>query len=166
MNQLLILANSWYLFIWLGNFCFYKTKYFITAFRDVHHYTAYLPSLIQFVYMHYISGYMTLHGDTVCGCLNEVKKSISGCFLGAFCSLFILKGCEIIIYHLVSIVLGYGLDNVGSMFQLPAGAGNFSLHHCIQNGSGAHPALWWIGTMGSVPGGKATGAWSWPLTSI
>jgi hypothetical protein len=30
------------------------------------------------------------------------------------------------------------------------GAGNFSLHHRVQNGSGAHPA--------SCPGGKAAGA--------
>jgi len=35
-----------------------------------------------------------------------------------------------------------------------------------QNGSGAHPASYPMGTRGSFPGGKAVGAWSWPFTSI
>jgi hypothetical protein len=40
----------------------------------------------------------------------------------------------------VGIALGYGLDDRGSRARLPAGAGNFSLHHRVQNGPGAHPA--------------------------
>jgi hypothetical protein len=40
----------------------------------------------------------------------------------------------------VGIAPGYGLDDRGSRFRFPAGARNFSLHHRIQNGSGAHPA--------------------------
>jgi hypothetical protein len=40
----------------------------------------------------------------------------------------------------VSIALGYGLDDGGSWVQFLARAGNFPLHHCIQTGSGAHPA--------------------------
>jgi hypothetical protein len=32
--------------------------------------------------------------------------------------------------------------------------------------SGAHPASYLMGTRGSFPGVKATGAWSWPLDSI
>jgi hypothetical protein len=40
----------------------------------------------------------------------------------------------------VGIELGYGLDDRGSRSLLPAGAGDFSLHHRVQNGSGAHPA--------------------------
>jgi hypothetical protein len=39
----------------------------------------------------------------------------------------------------VGIVLGYELDDWGSRVQFPVRAGNFSLHHCVQNGSGAHP---------------------------
>jgi hypothetical protein len=31
----------------------------------------------------------------------------------------------------VGIALGYGLDDWGSRVQFPAGAGSFSLHHCI-----------------------------------
>jgi len=46
------------------------------------------------------------------------------------------------------------------------GAGNFSLHHCVQNGSGVHPASYPMGTRGSFRGCKAAGAWSWQLTSI
>jgi hypothetical protein len=40
----------------------------------------------------------------------------------------------------VGIALHYGLDDRGSRFRFPAGAGNLSLHHRVQNGSGAHPA--------------------------
>jgi hypothetical protein len=64
------------------------------------------------------------------------------------------------------IALGYGLDDRGSRVRFPAEAGNFSLHHRVQNGSGACPASYLMGTGDSFPGGKATGAWSWRLTSI
>jgi hypothetical protein len=37
----------------------------------------------------------------------------------------------------VGIALGYGLDDRSSRVRLPAGAGNFSLHHRVQNGSEA-----------------------------
>jgi hypothetical protein len=40
----------------------------------------------------------------------------------------------------VGIALGYGLDDCDSRVRFPAGAGNFSLHHRVQIGSGAHPA--------------------------
>jgi hypothetical protein len=66
----------------------------------------------------------------------------------------------------VGIALGYGLDDRGSRVRFPAWAGNFSLHHRVQNGSGAHPASYAMGTRGSFLGGKAAGAWSWPLTFI
>jgi len=46
--------------------------------------------------------------------------------------------------------------------RFPAGAGNFSLLHRVQTGSGAHP----MGIGGSLPEGKAARAWSWPLTSF
>jgi hypothetical protein len=58
----------------------------------------------------------------------------------------------------VGIALGYGLDDRGSRFRFPAGAGNFSLHHRVHNGSGAYPASYPMRTRGSFPGGKATGA--------
>jgi hypothetical protein len=58
----------------------------------------------------------------------------------------------------VVIELGYGLDDRGSRVRFPVGAGNFSLHHRLQNGSGAHPASYPMGTRGSFPGGKAAGA--------
>jgi hypothetical protein len=56
----------------------------------------------------------------------------------------------------IGIALGYGLDGWGSRVRFPAGAGNFSLHHCVQNTSGAHPATYC--TRVSFPGGKAAGA--------
>jgi hypothetical protein len=43
---------------------------------------------------------------------------------------------------------------------------NFSVHHRVRNGSGAHPASYPISTRGSFPGGIAVGAWSWPLTFV
>jgi hypothetical protein len=58
----------------------------------------------------------------------------------------------------VGIALGYGLDDRGSRVRFPAGARNFSLHHRVQNGSGAHPAYHPMGTRGSFPAGKAAGA--------
>jgi hypothetical protein len=66
----------------------------------------------------------------------------------------------------VGIALSYGLDDRGSRVRFLAGAGNFSLHHRVQNGSGVHPASYTMGTRGSFPGGKAAGVWSWPFTSI
>jgi hypothetical protein len=58
----------------------------------------------------------------------------------------------------VGIAMGYGLDDRGSGVRFPAEAGNFSLHHRVQNGSGAHPASYPMGTRGSFPGDKAAGA--------
>jgi hypothetical protein len=57
----------------------------------------------------------------------------------------------------VGTALGYGLDDGGSRVRFPAGAGNFSLHHRVQNGSEAHPA-YLMDTSGSFPGGKAAEA--------
>jgi hypothetical protein len=50
--------------------------------------------------------------------------------------------------------------------RVPVGAGNFSRHHRVQTGSGAHPASYTMGTRGPFPRGKAARASSWPLTSI
>jgi hypothetical protein len=66
----------------------------------------------------------------------------------------------------VGTTLGFRLGDRGSRVRFLAGAENFSLHHLVQNGSGAHPASYPVGTKGSFPGGWATGAWSWPLISI
>jgi hypothetical protein len=59
---------------------------------------------------------------------------------------------------LVGIALGYGLDDRGSRVRFLTGAGNFSLHYRVQNGSGVHPASYSVGTRGPFPGGKAAGA--------
>jgi hypothetical protein len=58
----------------------------------------------------------------------------------------------------VGIAQGHGLDDRGSRFQFPAGAGNFSLHYRVQNGSEAHPSSYPMSTRGSFPAGKAAGA--------
>jgi hypothetical protein len=61
------------------------------------------------------------------------------------------------IYSSVGIRLGYGLDDRGSRVRFPAAAGNFSLYHRVQNGSGAHPTSYPMGTRGSLPGAKRPG---------
>jgi hypothetical protein len=66
----------------------------------------------------------------------------------------------------VGIATGYGLDDPMTGFRFPEGAGNFSLRHHVQTGSGVHPASYPMGTGSSFTGGKAAGAWNWPLTSI
>jgi hypothetical protein len=50
----------------------------------------------------------------------------------------------------VGIALGYGLDDWGSRVRLPAGAGNFSLHHRVQTGSGPHPASYSMATRTNI----------------
>jgi hypothetical protein len=45
----------------------------------------------------------------------------------------------------VGIALGYELDDRGSRVRFPAGAGNFFLHHRVQNGSGTHSASYPMG---------------------
>jgi hypothetical protein len=64
---------------------------------------------------------------------------------------------QISLYFSVGIALGYGLDDRGSRVRFPAGAGNLSLHHRFQNGSGAHPASYPMSTRGSSLGVKRLG---------
>jgi len=51
-----------------------------------------------------------------------------------------------------------------SRVRFPAGAGSFSPPRPER--LWGPPSLLQVGTRGSFPGGKAAGAWSWPLTSI
>jgi hypothetical protein len=57
----------------------------------------------------------------------------------------------------VGIALACGLDDRCSRVRFSAGAGNFSLHHRIQNGSGAHPASYPMGTRNFSLGVKQPG---------
>jgi hypothetical protein len=57
----------------------------------------------------------------------------------------------------VGIALGYGLNDRDSRVRFPAGARNSSLHHRVQNGFGAHPASYPMGSRGSFPGSRAAG---------
>jgi hypothetical protein len=43
-------------------------------------------------------------------------------------------------FNIITHMLDYGLDDRGSRVRFPPGAGNFSLHRRVQNGSGSHPA--------------------------
>jgi hypothetical protein len=54
--------------------------------------------------------------------------------------------------HLSGTAMSHGLDDRGSF---PGRAGNFSLHHHVQTGSGAHAASYAMGNRSSFPRGKA-----------
>jgi hypothetical protein len=58
----------------------------------------------------------------------------------------------------VGTALGYRLDDRCSRARFPAGIGNFSLQHRVQNGSGAHLASYPMIARVSFPGGRAAGA--------
>jgi hypothetical protein len=58
----------------------------------------------------------------------------------------------------VSIETDDGLNNRMIGVRFPAGAGNFSLLHSVQTGSGVHPASYPMSTGGSLPRGKAAGS--------
>jgi hypothetical protein len=66
----------------------------------------------------------------------------------------------------VGIATGYWLDDWMIGIRFLKGAGNFSLRHHVHTDSGAHPASYPMGIGVSSPGGKAAGAWGWPLASI
>jgi hypothetical protein len=67
-----------------------------------------------------------------------------------------LQGTEEEPGQLSGIALGLRAGRSG--IWVPAGAGNFSLHHRIQISSGAHLASYPMSTRGSFPGDKAAGA--------
>jgi hypothetical protein len=78
----------------------------------------------------------------------------------SFLSLFLTFSAPFLITLLLIFFLsaGLGLDNRGSRVRFPAEAGNFSLHHRVQDGSGAHPPSYPMGSRGSFPAGKVAGA--------
>jgi len=53
---------------------------------------------------------------------------------------------------LVDLATGYGLDGRMIGVRITAEAGNFSVRHHVQTGSGADPASYPMGTGGSLPG--------------
>jgi hypothetical protein len=118
-----------------------------------------------------------LHNSTV-SYLFKCKSHISTqliLFFVSMCHLWLLvhSGEKFKIFYInfvswdsvVSIATGYGLDDRGVGVRVPVGSWTFSSPH--------HPDWLWgpptsypMGTRGFLPGGKAAGAWSWPLISI
>jgi hypothetical protein len=62
-----------------------------------------------------------------------------------------------IVHSSVGIATGCGLDDRESSVRVPAGAGNFSLHHRVQIDSGAHPASYPKSTVNSFLGVETDG---------
>jgi hypothetical protein len=75
---------------------------------------------------------------------------------------YVSSHCLVSVLLIVIVIIRYSAGlragDRGSRVRFPAGAGNFSLHYRVQNGSGAHPATYPMGTRGSFPGDKAAGA--------
>jgi hypothetical protein len=65
----------------------------------------------------------------------------------------------------VGIENGYGAGGPRGQSSSPGRGKNFSPLHVVQIGSAAHPASYPMGHGGSFLGGKAAGAWSWPLNN-
>jgi hypothetical protein len=63
----------------------------------------------------------------------------------------------------VGIEMSYRLDRLSL---IPGRERDFSLHHSVDTGSGAHPASYTMGTKGFFPRGKEARDWSSPLTTI
>jgi hypothetical protein len=70
----------------------------------------------------------------------------------------LIVGVVVMMMMMMMIETRYGLDDYGSRVRFSVGAGNFSLHHRIQTGSGAHPASYRMGTRGYFLGGKTAEA--------
>jgi hypothetical protein len=98
--------------------------------------------MVDFLLVTIVLKHLCLRNMTVCVLWTRCTKRTT--HIGRSCSsvrIFNFRSC-------------YGLDDRGSRVRFPAGAVNFS-HHRVQNGSGAHPASYPMGTRGSFPGGKA-----------
>jgi hypothetical protein len=92
--------------------------------------------------------------------MKRIGKQINGQVERTFhpcCALFVGAG--------IAQWYSAGLRVWWSGVRVPGGAGYYSLHHRVQAGSVTHRASYLMGIRGSLPGGKAAGAWSWPLTS-
>jgi aryl carrier-like protein len=62
-------------------------------------------------------------------------------------------------------LLGYGIDSWGIMVWFPTWSKRFLQLHITQTGSGDIPSPCLLDNGSSFPGGKSTGAWSWPFPS-
>jgi hypothetical protein len=65
-------------------------------------------------------------------------------------------------YSVIGLATGHGLHDRGVGVQVPVGSRIFFSPSCPDRLCGPYILL---GNVGSFPGGKEAGAWSWPLTS-
>jgi hypothetical protein len=105
---------------------------------------------------------MLLHFQTI-HTLYSFYRSLISCLITVDINLLLTKvlSGRIIILISESLIFCFAkhtpLDVRVSRVRFPAKAGNFSLHHRVQTGSGAHPASYPMGTGCSFPGGKVAG---------
>jgi hypothetical protein len=107
--------------------------------------TGHSPCLCQVIYMY-------IHFDCLLTFITFSK------FFMYRMSMYVFPSPSLHIHYLVvGIVSKLRAGRQG--FRFPAGAGNFSFHHRVQTGSGAHPASYSMGMWDFFPGGKAVGVW-------
>jgi hypothetical protein len=88
---------------------------------------------------------------------SDIQRNMFSCYLSGIATGYGLDDRGFESRHRLGIFL-FGLDDRGSRVRFPARTGNLSLHHRVQNSSGAHPASYPMGIRGSFPGGEAAGA--------
>jgi hypothetical protein len=110
-----------------------------------------MSSLIHHQYHHFLDPrcfhhYLNHHNHNVRSCCSQFCPLVQ--FGTQLNNLFIIVDPSYI-QHILSSIYLLPVQNLGFRFRFLAGAGNFSLHTCIQNGSGANHLLiqWVTGTI-------------------
>jgi hypothetical protein len=109
-----------------------------------------LSCILEFVVLSYASSVFYLpHRKKTW----KVFSLVSRCKVIAKLFFYYFSSCD----SSAGVALGCGLDDRGSGVRFPAESGNFSLHHRVQDGSGAHQASYPTGTRGSFLGVQRSG---------
>jgi hypothetical protein len=93
----------------------------------------------------------------------KLNKVYNFCFYLTLCLLYKPSNYVVILFSFATSRLRAG--RLGFQGSSSGGSWEFSLHR-VQKGSETHSASYPMGNGSSFPGGKATGTWNWPLTSI
>jgi hypothetical protein len=90
-------------------------------------------------------------------------RGFIGITLGLSCTEVSVPDRTILAQLSVDTSVGYGL---GGWSSIPGMSKKYSVLLSVPTGSGTHPVSHQVGAGSSLPGNRALGAWSWPLTTI